>query len=359
MKNLKFKEISPIFDISRGIQKLENGRCAKWWQRKGSTAKTFKYFNHQGEKISDEKSLARIKSLAIPPAWKSVRISPTIGNKIQAAGIDKSGRIQSIYNPKFVEQQKQKKFSKIEKFAEYLPNLRKVTSEHLSLEGFPREKVLAVMIRLINSLYIRTGTEKSVSYYKTYGITTLKNRHLEFEKDGKLVFSFVGKHHIKHRKVLVNQELAEIMQDLKAVGKAGKLFHYLDAENKPHSVKPSEINNYLKLLTAPEYSAKDFRTWGATILTAVELAKEGIAIDEKIIKKNINKTIKKVAEQLGNTPTVCRNSYIHPAVLDSYTKGFVIEGIDFGKRRKIEFTETAYQPEERALLKLFQAKNNL
>lgn len=356
--NLKTKQIIPIYDLAQSKARIENGKCVKWWSRKGSNAKNFKYFKCDGEQIADEKSLARIKSLVLPPAWKCVRISPTASNKVQAVGIDKSGRIQSIYHPKFVEKQKQKKFSKIEKFGEFLPNLRKTTNEHLSLDGFPREKVLAVMIRLINSLYIRVGTEKSVQHYKTYGITTLQNRHLEIGKNGTLIFSFVGKHHIKHRKVLVDKELAEIMQDLKSLGKAGKLFHYLDADQKPRPVKPSEINDYLKSLTAPEYSAKDFRTWGATILTAIELAKEGVADDEKIIKKNIVKTVKKVAEYLGNTPNVCRNSYIHPVVLDSYQKGLVIDQVNV-KSRKIHSTEFDYLPEETGLIKLFERNSGL
>jgi DNA topoisomerase-1 len=143
------------------------------------------------------------------------------------------------------------------------------------LEGFPREKVLAVMMRLINSLYIRVGTEKSVKQYKTYGITTLQNRHLSVERGGKLVFDFVGKHHVKHRKVLVDEELAGLLRDLKTIGGARKLFNYLDENGKSHPIKPSDINNYLKTITSPEFSAKDFRTWGGTLLTAVELAEIG------------------------------------------------------------------------------------
>lgn len=345
-----------VYDISQSKQRIENGKCAKWWQRKGSKAANFKYFKSTGELITDEKSLTRIKSLVIPPAWKYVRISPTAGNKIQAVGIDKSGRIQSIYHPKFTEKQKQKKFAKIERFGKFLPALRKATNEHLLLEGFPREKVLAVMIRLINSLYIRIGTEKSVKHYKTYGITTLQNRHLQIGKNGELIFSFVGKHHIKHRKILVDKELADIMQDLKSLGKAGKLFHYLNEENKPCPVKPNEINSYLKILTSKEFSAKDFRTWGATLLAAIELAKAGISDDEKIIRKNIVKTIKKVAEQLGNTPNVCRHSYIHPAVLDLYQKGLVIDCLQTKKKSQIKRTEIDYSPEEKSLLKLFTNK---
>ena len=351
----KNKDRKPIFDITQARQKIETGKRSKWWQRKGANSKNFKYSDANGKKITDEIQLERIKLLVIPPAWKCVRISPSAGGKIQAVGIDKSGRIQYIYHARFAERQQKKKFAKIEKFGEFLPNLRKMTNEHIALEGFPREKVLAVMLRLINSLYIRVGTEKSVKHYKTYGITTLQNRHLEIEKNGTLVFSFVGKHHIKHRKVLVDEELANLMRDLKSLGGARKLFHYLDAENQPRPIKPSDINNYLKTATAPEFSAKDFRTWGGTLLAAIELAEIGTAEDEKTLKKNILKAVKKVAEQLGNTPTVCRSSYVHPTILKSYEKGKVLDEFIKKKKRRIKRTETDYEPEEKALLSLFRA----
>jgi DNA topoisomerase-1 len=354
---MKVKENSPIFDVAKAQQTIEQGKFAKWWQRKGLKAKNFKYFDANGNEINDEKSLERIKALVIPPAWKFVRISPKPRHKIQAVGMDKSGRVQYIYHPHFTEKQQMKKFAKIEKFGEHLPKLRKITNEHISLEGFPREKVLAVMIRLINSLYIRVGTEKSVKHYRTYGITTLQNRHLEISKKGELIFSFVGKHHIKHRKVLVDDELAGIMQDLKMLGSKGKLFHYLDEQNKPHPIKPAEINAYLKTITSPEFSVKDFRTWGATYLAAVEFAEVGTAEDEKILKKNIVKVVKRVAEQLGNTATVCRCSYIHPTVLDAYQKGLTLEQFIPKRKRKINFRQMNENAEEIALLKLLSLAN--
>jgi DNA topoisomerase-1 len=345
---------SPIFDTLLAKRKIETNKRARWFQRKGAKPKNFKYFTAKNERITDETELERIRSLVIPPAWKYVRINPSASGKIQAVGMDTSGRIQYIYHPKFAERQQRKKFAKIEKFGEFLPRLRKVTNAHIALEGFPREKVLAVMMRLINSLYIRTGTDESVKHYKTYGITTLQNRHLEIGKKGKLIFSFVGKHHIKHRKLLVDEELAGLMKDLKALGGARKLFHYKDAENKLRAVKPKDLNEYLKEITAPEFSAKDFRTWGGTLLAAIELAEIGKADDEKSLKKNILSAVKKVAEQLGNTPAVARSSYIHPTVLKSYEKGVTLEEFTTKKHRKIKRLNNEYEPEEKALLKLFQ-----
>jgi DNA topoisomerase I len=268
--------------------------------------------------------------------------------------MDTTGRVQYLYHSKFREKQEKRKFEKIEKFGEYLPKLRRVTNEHLELEGFPREKVLAVMTRLINSLYIRLGSPKSVKHYKTYGITTLQNRHLEIKPGGKLVFKFVGKHHIKHRKVLVDKELASILKDLQAIGGARKLFNYLDENGKPKPVKSADINKYLKEVTAPEFSAKDFRTWGGTLLAALELAEIGCCEDKKMLNKNIVQAVKKVAEQLGNTPTVCRSSYIHPKIIKSYENGITLEEFTGRKNRKIKRIREEYEPEERALMKLFQ-----
>lgn len=348
-----------IFDSNLAKQKIEHGKRAKWWTRKGGKASGFKYFDADGKQITDEAQLDRIKSLVIPPVWKYVRVSPSASGSLQALGMDSSGRIQYIYHPKFAEKQQKKKFEKIERFGEHLPKLRKITNEHLRLEGFPREKVLAVMTRLVNSLYIRVGTEKSVRHYKTYGITTLQNRHLEIGRKGELIFSFVGKHHIKHRKVLVDEELAMIMRDLKALGTARKLFHYLDEAEKPRPIKPGDLNDYLKAATAPEFSAKDFRTWGGTLLTAVELAEIGAAKDEKQVKKNICTAIKKVADQLGNTPTVCRDSYVHPKVLKSYKNGITLDEFRPRKtRNRIKRIESDYELEEKALMKLFQTNGD-
>ena len=347
-------EKKPIFDIKKSRTRIENGKRANWWRRKGTKSKGFKYFDKEGKQIIDETHLERIKSLVIPPAWKCVRISPFASSKLQALGIDTKGRIQYLYHQKFRQKQETKKFQKIEKFGEHLPNLRKITNEHIGLDGLPREKVLALMTRLINSLYIRIGSEKSVKQYRTFGITTLQNRHLEIGDGGKLVFNFVGKHHIKHRKVLVDEDLATIMQDLKAVGGARKLFNYLDENGKAHPIKPKDINDYLKSVTAPEFSAKDFRTWGGTILAALELADLGKADEEKTLKKNILNAVKKVAEQLGNTPTVCRSSYIHPTVLKSYESGITLDEFSEKKNRKVKRIQAEYEPEELALMKLFK-----
>lgn len=272
--------------------------------------------------------------------------------------MDTTGRIQYLYNSKFTDRQQRKKYQKIERFGTYLPAMRKVTNEHLGLEGFPKEKVLAIMLRLINQLYIRMGDEKSVRRYKTYGITTLKNRHLEIKRNGTLVFEFVGKSHIAHRKILVDKELAGLMTELKALGTSRKLFHYHDEAGKAQPVKPGDVNRYIKSLTSKEFSSKDLRTWGATLLAAIELADIGRAEGDAEKKKNIVKAVKRVAEQLGNTPTVCRGSYIHPTVIKAYENDIILDDLTPRKSRRTRRTQNDYEPEELSLLKLFKAYSN-
>ena len=347
---------SQYFDAKKILTSITKGKRAKWWQRKGGKKSGFRYVDKDGETVKDEEYLERIKSLVIPPAWKYVRISPSSHSDLQVVGMDTSGRVQYLYHQKFREKQEKKKFAKIETFGAHLPKFREVTNGHLKLTGFPREKVLALMTRLINALYIRVGSNKSVKQYKTYGITTLQNRHLEIKRGGKLVFNFVGKHHIKHRKILVDKEFAAIMQNLKSIGGARKLFNYLDDDGNPRPIKPKDINEYLKTATAPEFSAKDFRTWGGTLLAALELAEIGAAEDEKLLRKNIVKAVKKVAEQLGNTPTVCRSSYIHPTVIKSYESGKTLAEFTEKKKRKIKRIKAEFEPEEDALIKLFQTQ---
>ena len=345
----------PIFDKEKAHETIASGRRGKWWRRKGSKSRGFTYTDASGKRISAADALHRISSLVIPPAWKHVRISPSARGRLQAVGMDTTGRIQYLYNSKFTEKQQRKKFAKIETFGKYLPKLRRITNKDIALDGYPREKVLAVIVRLINSLYFRVGTEASKRNYGTYGVTTFKNTHLTIARNGTLTFDFVGKSHIQHRKVLVDEDLAEILKGLKNIGPQRKLFHYIDDLGKVRAIKPSEINQYLKNATSDEFSSKDFRTWGGTLLAAAEFAKIGPVTNEKEIKWNIVKVVKKVAKEIGNTPAVCRASYIHPLVIKSYEKGLTIARFGPQRARRIKRFQTDLEPEEKALLKLFEA----
>jgi DNA topoisomerase-1 len=209
-------------------------------------------------------------------------------------------------------------------------------------------------MRLINSLYFRVGSEKSVRRYKTFGITTLQNRHLTIDRRGKLIFDFVGKSHIKHRKIMVDKDLAAVMAELKSLGPARKLFHYVAEDGSLKAVTPADVNNYIKEVTSPEFSSKDFRTWAGTLLAALELAELGAAENEKETKHRLVQAVKRVAEQLGNTPSVCRSSYIHPAVIDLYCKGITIAEFEPRRTRRIKLSLADYEPGEQALLSLLK-----
>jgi DNA topoisomerase-1 len=332
---------------------VEHGQRARWWRRRGTKQKGFWYEDYKGRPIADDTQLERIRSLVLPPAWTHVRIAPSPRSRLQAVGIDTAGRIQYKYHPSFAARQQQKKFAKIERFGAALPALRRATNEHIMLDGFPRERVLAIVIRLINDLYLRVGSELSVKRYRTYGVTTLRNRHLEIKRDGQLVFCFVGKHHIRHRRIIVDEELATVMRDLKALG-GPKLFEYTDDSGKIKPITPRDVNDYIKAMAGPEFSAKDFRTWGGSLLAAIRLAEIGQAENERQRKRNIVQAVKQVAEHLGNTPTVCRNCYIHPAVIERYGQGVTLEAFRPKRSRRIRRLQPEYEPEELALLKLFR-----
>jgi DNA topoisomerase I len=327
-------------------------------RRRRSGKKGFRYLNHDGSAVTEPGTIERITALVIPPAWREVRICPSASGKIQALGIDAKGRIQYLYHPKFAAAQKRKKFAKIERFGEFLPQLRRSTNEHIGLNGFPLEKVCAIMTRLIDRLYIRMGSEKSEKEFRTYGITTLRRKHISFDSRSQVTFQFVGKSYIKHRRVLVDKELAALLRELSSLGRGGKLFKYFDAESKLRPVKPSHLNQYIKSLTSPDYSAKDFRTWGATVNALAELSSLGPPEDEKSAAANIRRTIKHVAEILGNTVSVCRESYIHPVVLERYACGKNVECFiaRINTRRKTKFAPELEEPEV-ALCELFRMLN--
>ncbi|MDI1240580.1 MAG: DNA topoisomerase IB [bacterium] len=344
-----------IFDKKMTRQMICKGRRGKWLERKGSKASGFRYVDCNGKQNTDPAILDRVKALVIPPAWTDVRICPSPSGRLQVVGMDTRGRIQYRYHPSFSKKQERKKFAKVEKFGEFLPKLRKATNEHLSAEGLPKEKVLAAMLRLINSLYFRVGTDLSEKHYKTYGITTLKKNHLTVRPNGKLIFDFVGKSHVQHRKILVDEDLAAVVKDIAALPGGRRLFRFIGPDGKKRTIKPSDVNSYLKSITDPQFSSKDFRTWGATLLAAIELAEIGIAEDEALMKKNLVNAVKRVAEELGNTPAVCRSSYIHPAVIESYLSGTTIQHFTPKRSRRVRRIEKELEPEESALLQLLKS----
>lgn len=337
------------------VGSVTRGRRAGWWRRRGSKRSGFRYETAGGRPVRDPEALERIKSLAVPPAWGEVRISPSPRSSLQAIGLDTAGRVQRIYHPSFVAGRARRKYEKIERFGEHLPALRRKTNEDIAREGLSKERVLAVVVRLINDLYFRVGSETSVQRYRTYGVTTLRNRHLEIKRGGRLEFQFTGKHHVRHRRLLVDEELAALMRDIKAL-RGARLFNYVGEDGRVRPVTPRDVNEYIKAATAPDFSAKDFRTWGGSLLAAVALAEAGRCEGERQAKSNIVRAVKRVAEHLGNTPTVCRGCYIHPAVLEAYQRGQTIEEFRPTRARLILRQQPEYTVEELSLLKLLRAR---
>jgi DNA topoisomerase I len=337
---------------------VTRGGRARWWQRRGSKPRSFFYETAEGRRVRDEEALERIRSLAIPPAWREVRISPSPRSSLQAIGVDRAGRVQRIYHSTTIARRARRKYKKIERFGELLPALRRKTNEDIAGVGLDKERVLAVVVRLINDLYFRVGSETSVRRYRTYGVTTLRNRHLEIKRGGRLVFQFTGKHHVRHRRILVDEELAALMRDIKAIG-GPKVFEYYGEDGRVYAIKPRDVNEYIKAATGEEFSAKDFRTWGGTLLAAIGLAEAGACEDEREATRRIVSVVRSVAEHLGNTPSVCRNCYIHPKVFEAFRAGRTIEEFRARRaRRRIKQRQPEYTVEELALLKLLRAQKN-
>ena len=334
---------------------MERGARAQWWRRNGTKEEGFWYEDAHGKRITDETHLARIAHLAIPPGYTDVRVSPSAKNNLQAIAVDTSGRIQYRYHEDYAACQARKKYEKVERFGANLPLLRRVSNAHIAQDGLSRERVLAVVIRLINDLYFRLGSEESVERYHTFGITSLRNYHLKILPGGELLFQFTGKHHILQRRILVDGDLVALMEQIKAV-EGPSLFHYRDEQGNARAITPLDVNRYIKAAMGPGFSAKDFRTWGGTLQAAIALAEMGKPADEKQAKKNIVEATKLVADRLGNTPTVCRESYIHPIVFERYAQGVTLSDFRPHASRLVRRHHPEYELEEVELLKLFQTQ---
>lgn len=334
---------------------LERGKRAQWWRRIGTKERGFTYFDAQGKRIRDKEILKRIKTLAIPPAWSEVRISPSPKSPLQVIGLDTLNRVQYRYHAQFVARQQRKKYDKLIAFGENLPCLRRLTNTHLQTEGVTRERALAAMLRVISELCFRVGSENSVERYRTFGITTLQNRHCVIEAGGALRFSFVGKHHIHQKHLLVDDALAIVMEEIKAL-RGKRLFQYHDTQSGTvRAISAHDVNGYIKDCMGTGFSAKDFRTWNGTLTAALALAEMGIAETERQIKRNINLAVKQVAEKLGNTPAVCRSSYIHPLVIENYERGVTLSDFRPKRTRRLQKIAAEMELEELALLEMLKS----
>ena len=326
------------------------------WSRKGRKG-AFRYFDHRGRAIRDPAKVERVEKLAIPPAWRDVWISPSPGAKLQATGLDKAGRKQYLYHPAYRAAQEQAKYDKLIRFGEKLPDLKAAMAEHLDRDELDRERVSAIALRLINLGWFRVGSERHAKESGTYGITTLTRRHVEV-RGGRVRLAFRGKHAIQVRTELVDDELAAALRELLDLPGGARVFRY-EGENGRTNLTSKRLNEYVKLYLGPEFTAKDFRTWGGTLLAAIALAeraeRDGFPETAAEEKRSVSAVMRRVAAQLGNTPAVCRASYVSPAVIDQYLDGRTIE--DFRPRhlRVVGARELGLVPEEQALLSLLRS----
>ena len=322
------------------------------WTRKGSAGR-FRYYDARGNRITDEAKLERIRKLVIPPAWRDVWISPRADAKLQATGIDGAGRRQYLYHPAFRAAREQAKYDSLVRFAERLPALRSAMADHMALDAVERERVCAIAVRLINLGWFRVGSERYARESNTFGITTLTKRHVEI-RGSRLTFRFRGKHRVWVRTALVDPELAAAMKELQRLPGRGRLFRYR-SDGELYNLTSRRLNEYIHTYLGEEFSAKDFRTWGGTLLAAVALAERGPTDSPTEAKRVVAAVMRTVAERLGNTPAVARSSYVSPAVVEQYLDGRTIA--DFRPRhlRVVSAREIGLDLEEQALLSLLRS----
>jgi DNA topoisomerase-1 len=279
----------------------------------------FNYLDAEGRPITAEPTLDRIRKLAIPPAWSDVWIAPTERGHIQATGRDARGRKQYRYHARWRAARDGAKFERLIAFGHALPRLRTQVDHDLARRGLPRDKVLAAVIRVMEITLIRVGNEEYAKANKSFGLTTLRDRHVRIGS-GRAVFEFRGKSGKVHTTGFRDRRLARILeacQDLPGQ----RLFQYLDDDGHRHAVESADVNAYLRDALGEDFSAKDFRTWAGTLAAARALVARPECASEGEAKTNIVTCVKAVAGVLGNTPAVCRKAYIHPAVLDAYEAG--------------------------------------
>jgi DNA topoisomerase I len=321
-------------------------------RREGSRGR-FRYVDARGNRVTDADKLERIKSLVIPPAWKEVWIASSASAKLQATGVDAAGRKQYLYHPNFRAQREQEKFDRLIRFAERLPDLRAAMSEDMDNEALDRARVSAIATRLINRAWFRVGTEKYAKESKTFGITTLRKNHVNV-RGQQIAFDFQGKHKSVIRTTLVDAELAEAIKELIAQPKGTRLFRY-EWDGGLCALTGAKLNEYVREHLGDEFTAKDFRTWGGTLIAAVELAERGLAETETEAKRTVTAVMRRVGSELGNTPAVARSSYVSPAVIDQYLDGTTVE--DFRPRhlRVVGARDSGLDREEQALLSLLRS----
>jgi DNA topoisomerase IB len=311
------------------MPRLRRADCSGAGIRRRRRGRGFEYLDFDGRRITDEETIARIRDLVIPPAWEDVWICPFPMGHIQATGIDARGRKQYRYHDRWRERRDQEKFDEMIDFARALPAMRRRVTSDLDTEGITRDRVLACAVRLLDRGFFRVGGEDYAVENESYGLATIHKRHVQLLDDGALLFDYPAKSGQRRVQSIVDTEVYEIVEQLKRRrGGSPELLAFRDGR-RWRDLKSADINAYVKEVTGGDFSAKDFRTWNATVLAAVALAVSGPAAQgsKTARKRAINRAVKEVAGYLGNTPAVARASYIDPRVFDRFDGGLTIGGV--------------------------------
>ncbi len=316
--------------------------------------KSWSYTSPSGETIRDPDTRDRIKSLGIPPAWTDVWICPNPKGHIQATGHDAKGRKQYSYHPRWREVRDDTKYERMIEFGKVLPDIRKHVQKDLAKHGLPREKVLATIVKLLETTLIRVGNKEYARTNKSFGLTTMRNKHVDV-KGASLRFQFKGKSGKQHTIGIKDRRLARIVEKCHELP-GQELFQYINDGGQPHPISSEDVNDYLREITGQEFTAKDFRTWTGTVLAAIMLKDLEASRSEAQAKRNVVQAIESVAEKLGNTPAICRKCYVNPIVLDSYLDGTLIEALKARTAEEIEVSSGELDPQEAAVLAFLQQR---
>ena len=314
----------------------------------------FSYIGANGKPLRDERTLRRIKSLVIPPAWTEVWICPDADGHLQATGFDARHRKQYRYHPRFREVREQTKYNRMLDFARALPGIRRRVAHDLKLRGLPREKVLAAVVKLLETTLIRVGNDEYAASNKSYGLTTLRDKHARI-KGSTIRFEFKGKSGVEHDVDLTDPRLAQIVKQCQELP-GQELLQYLDDDGTVCDIGSSDVNAYIRDIAGDEFTAKDFRTWAGTVLAAVALQELKAFDSQAQAKKNILAAVESVAKKLGNTKAVCRKCYIHPAVLESYVEGGLVQTLKQRTEEKLIKGLKSLKPEEAMVLTLLRQR---
>jgi DNA topoisomerase-1 len=325
--------------------------------RRKRSGKGFRYEAAGGGTVKDAATLKRIKALAVPPAWTDVWICSKASGHIQATGRDARSRKQYRYHARFREVRESTKYHRMLAFAENLPAVRRWVQRHLALRGLPREKVLATVVHLLETTLIRVGSDEYARTNKSYGLTTLKNRHVEVDGSA-LKFNFKGKSGKIWKLNVRDRRIAKVIRACQELP-GQELFQYVDEDGENRSVTSSDVNAYLREITGEDITAKDFRTWHGTVLAALALQEFEKFDGRAGAKRNVRDAIQKVAARLGNTPTICRKCYVHPEIINTYIEGELLLQTKRKVEEELRADLAALTAEEAAVLTLLRARLSL